>query len=422
MRGGGASWRRAGDGRRGHCCFHPTIINMNSFSRSIRTSSQSIRTHQPVRPSASSATTARRPFGSSIPRPQVDLSSSQQTGSFKGFKLPDQTYKVTLIPGDGIGPEISESVKAIYSAAKVPITWEERDVTPVIVNGRSTIPQEAIDSIHQTTVALKGPLATPIGKGHVSLNLTLRRTFKLFANVRPCRSIVGFKTPYDDVNSVLIRENTEGEYSGIEHEVVDGVVQSIKLITMDASERVARYAFQYARLNKRPHVTAVHKASIMKMSDGMFLQACRKVKQDFPDIKYDEDILDRVCLRIVQNPAPFSDRVMVMPNLYGDILSDMCAGLIGGLGLTPSGNIGRDASIFEAVHGSAPDIAGQGKANPTALLLSSLMMLRHMGLSQYADRIEKATLETIAEGKHITGDLGGKASTQQYTEAILKRL
>lgn len=395
---------------------------MNSFSRSIRTSSQSIRTHQPVRPSASSATTARRPFGSSIPRPQVDLSSSQQTGSFKGFKLPDQTYKVTLIPGDGIGPEISESVKAIYSAAKVPITWEERDVTPVIVNGRSTIPQEAIDSIHQTTVALKGPLATPIGKGHVSLNLTLRRTFKLFANVRPCRSIVGFKTPYDDVNSVLIRENTEGEYSGIEHEVVDGVVQSIKLITMDASERVARYAFQYARLNKRPHVTAVHKASIMKMSDGMFLQACRKVKQDFPDIKYDEDILDRVCLRIVQNPAPFSDRVMVMPNLYGDILSDMCAGLIGGLGLTPSGNIGRDASIFEAVHGSAPDIAGQGKANPTALLLSSLMMLRHMGLSQYADRIEKATLETIAEGKHITGDLGGKASTQQYTEAILKRL
>lgn len=395
---------------------------MNSFSRSIRTSSQSIRTHQPVRPSASSATTARRPFGSSIARPQVDLSSSQQTGSFKGFKLPDQTYKVTLIPGDGIGSEISESVKAIYSAAKVPITWEERDVTPVIVNGRSTIPQEAIDSIHQTTVALKGPLATPIGKGHVSLNLTLRRTFKLFANVRPCRSIVGFKTPYDDVNSVLIRENTEGEYSGIEHEVVDGVVQSIKLITMDASERVARYAFQYARLNKRPHVTAVHKASIMKMSDGMFLQACRKVKQDFPDIKYDEDILDRVCLRIVQNPAPFSDRVMVMPNLYGDILSDMCAGLIGGLGLTPSGNIGRDASIFEAVHGSAPDIAGQGKANPTALLLSSLMMLRHMGLSQYADRIEKATLETIAEGKHITGDLGGKASTQQYTEAILKRL
>ncbi|OAV90734.1 isocitrate dehydrogenase (NAD+) [Puccinia triticina 1-1 BBBD Race 1] len=384
---------------------------MITLARGLRASSQSIARYQahPKTFASSAAASENKP-------------ASAEAGVFKGFKLPDQTYKVTLIPGDGIGPEISESVKAIYAAAKVPITWEERDVTPVIVDGRSTIPQEAIDSIHQTTVALKGPLATPIGKGHVSLNLTLRRTFKLFANVRPCRSIVGFKTPYDDVNSVLIRENTEGEYSGIEHEVVDGVVQSIKLITMDASERVARYAFQYARLNKRPHVTAVHKASIMKMSDGMFLQACRRVKQDFPDIKYDEDILDRVCLRIVQNPAPYSDRVMVMPNLYGDILSDMCAGLIGGLGLTPSGNIGRDASIFEAVHGSAPDIAGQGKANPTALLLSSLMMLRHMNLAQYADRIEKATLETIAEGKHITGDLGGKASTQQYTEAILKRL
>ncbi|KAA1081386.1 NAD-dependent isocitrate dehydrogenase [Puccinia graminis f. sp. tritici] len=393
---------------------------MITLTRGLRATSRSISRYQGQAKtfgSSISSQVAASPAGTSGKKP-----SSAETGAFKGFKLPDQTYKVTLIPGDGIGPEISESVKAIYSAAKVPITWEERDVTPVIVDGRSTIPQDAIDSIHQTTVALKGPLATPIGKGHVSLNLTLRRTFKLFANVRPCRSIVGFKTPYDDVNSVLIRENTEGEYSGIEHEVVDGVVQSIKLITMDASERVARYAFQYARLNKRPHVTAVHKASIMKMSDGMFLQACRRVKEDFPDIKYDEDILDRVCLRIVQNPAPYSDRVMVMPNLYGDILSDMCAGLIGGLGLTPSGNIGRDASIFEAVHGSAPDIAGQGKANPTALLLSSLMMLRHMNLPQYADRIEKATLETIADGKHITGDLGGKASTQQYTEAILRRL
>ncbi|KAI8451164.1 hypothetical protein BY996DRAFT_6416656 [Phakopsora pachyrhizi] len=329
---------------------------------------------------------------------------------------------VTLIPGDGIGPEISKSIKSIFSHAKVPITWEERDVTPTFVNGKSTIPQDSIESIKQNKIALKGPLATPIGKGHVSLNLTLRRTFKLFANVRPCQSIKGFKTPYDDVNSVLIRENTEGEYSGIEHEVVDGVVQSIKLITMEASERVARYAFQYAQDNNRPHVTAVHKASIMKMSDGMFLQACRQVKKDYPDIKYDEDILDRVCLKIVQNPAPYSDRVMVMPNLYGDILSDMCAGLIGGLGLTPSGNIGREASIFEAVHGSAPDIAGQGKANPTALLLSSLMMLRHMKLYDHANRIEKAALDTIAEGKHITGDLGGKASTQEYTEAILRKI
>ena len=245
-----------------------------------------------------------------------------------------------------------------------------------------------------------------VGKGHVSLNLALRRAFSLFANVRPCRSIEGYKTPYANVDTVLIRENTEGEYSGIEHEVVDGVVQSIKLITYEASERVARYAFEYASQNGRPHVTAVHKAPIMKMSDGMFLRACRDVAKDFPKIKYDEDILDRVCLRIVQNPAPYSDRVMVMPNLYGDILSDMCAGLIGGLGLTPSGNIGKDASIFEAVHGSAPDIAGKGLANPTALLLSSIMMLRHMGLMDKAANIEQAIfsvslLRSLFSRKHL---------------------
>ena len=267
-------------------------------------------------------------------------------------------------------------MKRIYEAAGVPIKWEEADVTPSINEfGKQVIPDATIASVRKNTVALKGPLATPVGKGHVSLNLTLRRTFSLFANVRPCVSIEGYKTPYDNVNTVLIRENTEGEYSGIEHEIVDGVVQSIKLITYEASERVARYAFYHAQQNGRERVTAVHKAPIMKMSDGMFLTACRNVAKEFPDIAYDEDLLDRACLRIVQNPIPYSDRVMVMPNLYGDILSDMCAGLIGGLGLTPSGNIGRDASIFEAVHGSAPDIAGQDKANPTALLLSSLMML-----------------------------------------------
>ncbi|GAA5824667.1 hypothetical protein JCM10212_004705 [Sporobolomyces blumeae] len=342
--------------------------------------------------------------------------------SFTGNKNSDGTYNVTLIPGDGIGPEISESVKAIFTEAKVPIVWEEVDVTPTIVDGVSTIPADAIASIKKNTIALKGPLATPIGKGHVSLNLTLRRTFSLYANVRPCRSVQGFKTPYDNVDSVIIRENTEGEYSGIEHEIVDGVVQSIKLITHEASSRVARYAFEYARSNKRPHVTAVHKAPIMKLSDGMFLRACRELAPEYPDVKYDEDLLDRVCLRVVQNPAPYADRVMVMPNLYGDILSDMCAGLIGGLGLTPSGNIGKDASIFEAVHGSAPDIAGQGKANPTALLLSSLMMLRHMNLHSHAANIESAVLTTIAEGKKITGDLRGNASTSEFTEEILKKL
>lgn len=348
--------------------------------------------------------------------------SAAPTAAFQGKKGSNGKYTVTLIPGDGIGPEISQSIKDIYTAAQVPIQWEEVSVTPVLKGGRTVIPETAIQSVKRNTVALKGPLATPIGKGHVSLNLTLRRTFNLFANVRPCVSIKGFKTPYDNVDTVLIRENTEGEYSGIEHEIVDGVVQSIKLITWDASERVARYAFHYAQSSGRNRVTAVHKANIMKMSDGMFLSACREVSKEFPDVKYDEDLLDRVCLQVVTNPKPFSDRVMVMPNLYGDILSDMCAGLIGGLGLTPSGNIGRDASIFEAVHGSAPDIAGKGLANPTALLLSSLMMLRHMNLYEHADIIEKAALSTIAEGKTITGDLGGKATTSEYTSAIIAKL
>jgi len=360
-------------------------------------------------------------------RQQTASSRSYATGvgptaAFTGKKNAEGKYSVTLIPGDGIGPEISESIKEIYTAAKVPIVWEEVSVAPILKNGKTAIPDEAIASVRKNTVALKGPLATPIGKGHVSLNLTLRRTFSLFANVRPCVSIKGYRTPYDNVNTVLIRENTEGEYSGIEHEVVDGVVQSIKLITREASERVARYAFHYAQTQNRPRVTAVHKANIMKLSDGLFLDACREVSKDFPNIKYDEDLLDRVCLQVVKDPAPYSERVMVMPNLYGDILSDMCAGLIGGLGLTPSGNIGKDASIFEAVHGSAPDIAGKGLANPTALLLSSMMMLRHMSLDGFAKKIEDAALSTIAQGKHITGDLGGKATTQEYTEAIIRNL
>ena len=266
-------------------------------------------------------------------------------------------------------------------------------------------------------------LQTPIGKGHVSLNLTLRRTFNLFANVRPCRSIAGYKTPYDDVDTVLIRENTEGEYSGIEHIVVDGVVQSIKLITRDASR--ARSAI---RLPARPRPLAgrrsalVHKATIMKMSDGLFLNVARDVAKDFPNIEFDAELLDNTCLKMVTDPDPYNDKVLVMPNLYGDILSDMCAGLIGGLGLTPSGNIGDECSIFEAVHGSAPDIAGKALANPTALLFSSIMMLRHMSLNDHADRIEKAIFDTLAEGKFLTGDLGGKAKTHEYAAAIINRL
>ena len=304
----------------------------------------------------------------------------------------------------------------------MPIKWEPVDVTPRIVDGKSVIADETIQSIKTNYVALKGPLATPIGKGHVSLNLTLRRTFNLFANVRPCKSIQGYKTPYDNVDTVLIRENTEGEYSGIEHVVVEGVVQSIKLITREASERVLRYAFQYAQdVNKRK-VRVVHKATIMKMSDGLFLSTARDVAKDFPDVEFDAELLDNACLKITTDPAPYADKVLVMPNLYGDILSDMCAGLIGGLGLTPSGNIGDECSIFEAVHGSAPDIAGKALANPTALLLSSIMMLRHMGLNDKAEQIEKAIFATLAEGKYLTGDLGGRAKTHEYAAAIIDHL
>ncbi|KAI7878139.1 isocitrate dehydrogenase, NAD-dependent [Lichtheimia hyalospora FSU 10163] len=352
----------------------------------------------------------------------ITTAAPSVTQTFNGQKKENGNYTVTLIPGDGIGPEIAESVKRIFAAAKAPIDWEEVDVTPILKDGKTSIPQDAIDSVRSSTVALKGPLATPIGKGHVSLNLTLRRTFNLYANVRPCRSVQGYKTPYENVDTVLIRENTEGEYSGIEHEVVNGVVQSIKLITKEASERVARYAFTHAESVGRDKVTAVHKANIMKLSDGLFLDVCRQVAKEFPHIKFDEVLLDRACLHIVSDPSLYADTVMVMPNLYGDILSDMCAGLIGGLGLTPSGNIGRDASIFEAVHGTAPDIAGQDKANPTALLLSGIMMLRHMRLTDQAANIEQAVFKTIAEGNALTADLGGRSSNTQYTNAVIQNL
>ncbi|KAI6178122.1 Isocitrate dehydrogenase [Aphelenchoides besseyi] len=305
--------------------------------------------------------------------------------------------RVVLIPGDGIGNEISSAVQKIFEAANTPIDWDPVDVTPV--KGRDgifRIPARVIELMHENKIGLKGPLETPIGKGHRSLNLAVRREFNLYANVRPCRSLEGHKTLYDNVDVVTIRENTEGEYSGIEHEIVDGVVQSIKLITESASRRIARYAFEYARQNRRKLVTAVHKANIMRMSDGLFLNMCREQAAEFPDIKFKEAYLDTVCLNMVQDPSQYD--VLVMPNLYGDILSDLCAGLIGGLGVTPSGNIGEGAAVFESVHGTAPDIAGQNKANPTALLLSAVMMLRYMNLDSYANKIEKACFDAIAHG------------------------
>merc|ERR1719278_419328 len=328
---------------------------------------------------------------------------------------------VTLIPGDGIGPEIAVAVQKIFAAADAPIDWEPVDVSPVKhADGTMGIPKEVIDSVNRNKVGLKSPLMTPVGKGFRSLNLALRKTFNLYANVRPCRSIEGYQTLYDNVDVVTIRENTEGEYSGIEHEIVDGVVQSIKLITETASSRVANFAFEYAKAQGRKKVTAVHKANIMRMSDGLFIKCCREAAEAHPEIKFEEKYLDTVCLNMVQDPSMYD--VLVMPNLYGDILSDLCAGLIGGLGLTPSGNIGLGGAIFEAVHGTAPDIASKDLANPTALLLSSVMMLRHMDLYDHAAKIESACFQVIKEGKAITGDLGGSAKCSEFTEEIIRKI
>ncbi|XP_020714346.1 probable isocitrate dehydrogenase [NAD] subunit alpha, mitochondrial isoform X1 [Ceratitis capitata] len=349
----------------------------------------------------------------------VNVKVSTAPTSTRGFA--SGVKKVTLIPGDGIGPEISAAVQKIFTTANVPIEWESVDVTPVMgPDGKYGIPQAAIDSVNTNKIGLKGPLMTPVGKGHRSLNLALRKEFNLYANVRPCRSLEGYKTLYDDVDVVTIRENTEGEYSGIEHEIVDGVVQSIKLITEEASKRVAEYAFQYAKANNRKKVTVVHKANIMRMSDGLFLRCARDMAEKYPEIQFEERYLDTVCLNMVQDPKKYD--VLVMPNLYGDILSDMCAGLVGGLGLTPSGNMGLNGALFESVHGTAPDIAGKDLANPTALLLSAVMMLRHMELNEHADKIQSACFAVIKEGTHLTGDLGGKAKCSEFTNEICAKL
>eukprot|EP01025_Chloroclados_australasicus_P041775 TRINITY_DN44569_c0_g4_i1.p1 TRINITY_DN44569_c0_g4~~TRINITY_DN44569_c0_g4_i1.p1 ORF type:complete len:362 (-),score=54.71 TRINITY_DN44569_c0_g4_i1:213-1298(-) len=328
----------------------------------------------------------------------------------------------TLFPGDGIGPEISSSVRKIFEAANIPISWDEQHIgTQVDQRTNSMVTRENLDSVLANKIGLKGPMATPIGKGFRSLNLTLRKELDLFANVRPCFSIPGYPTRYDGVNLVTIRENTEGEYSGLEHEVVPGVVESLKVITRKASSRVAEFAFDYAVKNNRTKVSAIHKANIMKQADGLFLQCCREVAEKYPNLQYEELIVDNACMQLVRDPTQFD--VLVMPNLYGDIISDLCAGLIGGLGLTPSGNIGSNGlALMEAVHGTAPDIAGQDKANPTALLLSSCMMLRHMGMLEEAERVQKAVLGVIAEGVYRTGDLGGKSSTSDFTKAIIDKL
>lgn len=339
-----------------------------------------------------------------------------------GSASQETVVRATLFPGDGIGPEIAASVKEVFKAAGVPIEWDVHHIsTTVDPRTNSFVSFDSMESVRKNAIGLKGPMTTPIGKGFKSLNLTLRKELGLYANVRPCLSIPGYKTRYDNVDLVTIRENTEGEYSGLEHQVVKGVVESIKIITRQASLRVADYAFHYAKTNGRQRVSAIHKANIMKKTDGLFLQCCREVAEKYPDIVYEEVIIDNCCMMLVKNPSLFD--VLVMPNLYGDIISDLCAGLIGGLGLTPSCNIGDNGlALAEAVHGTAPDIAGKNKANPTALLLSSVMMLRHLGMTEKADRIHKAILKTIEERKYLTGDLGGKASTSDYTKAVCENL
>jgi isocitrate dehydrogenase (NAD+) len=330
-------------------------------------------------------------------------------------------HPVTLIAGDGVGPEIAEAARRVFAAADAPVAWDEQPLNEsILAQTNGALPPALVESVRRNRVALKGPLTTPIGTGYTSLNLVLRKTFDLYANLRPARTMAGIKSRFDNIDVLVVRENTEGEYSGLEHEVVPGVVESLKVITRQASERIARFAFALARAQKRKKVTAVHKANIMKKSDGLFLECCRGVAKEFPEITYNEMIVDNTCLQLVVNPQKFD--VMVLPNLYGDIVSDLCAGLVGGLGVAPSGNIGEQGAIFEAVHGSAPDIAGKSLANPTALLLSGVMMLRHLGELEVAARIEAGVQSVIREGRHTTPDLGGKGHTSEMADAIIKTL
>jgi isocitrate dehydrogenase (NAD+) len=331
------------------------------------------------------------------------------------------THTITLIPGDGIGPEIVAATVRIIEASGIDVEWETHIMgSQALEKYGTTLPDATIESIRRNKVALKGPQMTPVGKGFTSVNVGLRKALDLYANVRPVKTLPNVPSRYTDVDLVIVRENTEGLYSGLEHTVIPGVVESLKIVTEKASMRIAKYAFEYARLNGRKKVTCVHKANIMKLSDGLFLECFEKVAKDYPEIEADNKIVDNCCMQLVIKPEQFD--VIVLENLYGDIVSDLCAGLIGGLGLAPGANIGEQGAVFEAVHGSAPDIAGQGLANPTAILMSAILMLRHLGEQDAAARIEKATLEVFAEGKALTKDLGGTAKTDEFARAIVEKL
>jgi isocitrate dehydrogenase (NAD+) len=330
-------------------------------------------------------------------------------------------HNITLIPGDGIGPEIIAATVRTIEASGVEIEWETHIIgAQALEKYGTTIPDATIESIKKNKVALKGPLMTPIGKGFTSVNVGLRKALDLYANVRPVKALPNIPCRYPELDLVIIRENTEDLYAGLEHVVVPGVVESIKIITEKASTRIARYAFEHAKLHGRKKITAMHKANIMKLSDGLFLECFYNVAKEYPQIPADDKIIDNACMQLVMNPQQFD--MMVLENLYGDIVSDLCAGLIGGLGLAPGANIGEQGAVFEAVHGSAPDIAGQGVANPTAILMSAILMLRHIGEMDAADRTEKAMLEVFAEGHTLTRDLGGTAKTADFANAIIDKL
>jgi isocitrate dehydrogenase (NAD+) len=332
---------------------------------------------------------------------------------------------ITLIPGDGIGPEVTEAVLTILAAAGVKIEWE-RQLAGALALERTgqTLPAELLDSIRRNGVALKGPVTTPVGEGFTSVNVGLRKALDLYANLRPVRNLPGVEARFQGVDLVIVRENTEDLYAGLEHQVVPGVVESLKIITEQASTRIARFAFDYARRHGRRRVTAIHKANIMKQSDGLFLECSRRIAREYadlaPDVVYDERIVDAACLHRVMHPAQFD--VLLLPNLYGDIVSDLCAGLVGGLGVVGAANHGPEMAVFEAVHGSAPDIAGRNVANPTALLLSAVMMLRHIGEGAAADRITKALASVLAAGQVRTRDLGGAASTTEFAGVVSRQL
>jgi len=331
-------------------------------------------------------------------------------------------HRITLIPGDGIGPELAEAARRVLEATGVGFDWEYQEAGEAMIAEHGTpLPEAVLESIRRNKVALKGPITTPVGGGFRSANVTLRQALGLYANVRPARSMKGLDTRYEDVDLVIVRENTEDLYAGIEHMVGPDAAESIKIITRAASERIARYAFEYAVANGRHKVTAVHKANIMKLSDGLFLESCRTIAADYDGrIEFEDRIVDNMCMQLVQKPELYD--VMVLPNLYGDIVSDLCAGLVGGLGVAPGANIGTEAAVFEPVHGSAPKYAGQNKANPTALILSGVLMLRHLGEQAAAEQVETALREVIAEGRRTTYDLGGESGTSQFADAIIERL